>query len=139
MKICAIEIKSNKAIFVVLEKNMNNEISDISGKFKPITLENDEDHKEILAFIEIIHSQFQIIKADRIGIIRRSSKGKFSASSVSFKIEGLIQSYKSISAEFFAPQTLRAFYKKNSLPVTPSYSYQIPALELAYFMLNQKS
>lgn len=137
MKVCAIDIKSNKAIFVVLEKEADNMISDLTGKFRFVSLENDENHAEILSFIDIIHSYFQIIKADRIGIIRRSSKGKFSASPVSFKIEGLIQSYKNIDINFFAPQTIRAFYKKNLLPVTAAHNYQIPALELANFMLNQ--
>ena len=136
MVVCAIEIKSNKVIFVVLEKDSRNIISDKSGKLKPIILEDDENQKEILEFIDKVYSQFQLINADRIGIIRRSSKGKFSASSVSFKIEGLIQSYRNTVVEFFAPQSLRAFYKKNELPVIPANNYQIPAMELANYMLQ---
>lgn len=136
MKICAIEIKSNKAVFVVLEKKQDNQINEISGKFKFASLENDEDQKELTTFIDLLHSQLDYIIPDRIAIIRRSSKGKFSASSVSFKIEGLIQSYKKIPVEFFAPQTIRAFYKKNSMPLTPAYNYQMSAMELAYMMLQ---
>jgi hypothetical protein len=137
MKICAIEIKSNKAIVVILEKDSNGNFKDNTGKFKSLTLENDENHLELLQFVETIHSQLQLINPDLIGIIRRSAKGKFSASSVSFKIEGLIQSYKNTPVEFFAPQSIRAFYKKNSMPFNPAHIYQLQAYELAYLMLNQ--
>jgi hypothetical protein len=42
MKVCALEIQSSKIIFCVLEKDLNGDLHDITGKVKSIVL--DDDH-----------------------------------------------------------------------------------------------
>ncbi len=136
MKICAIEIKSNKIIFVVLEKDSNNEITECIGKVKSITLDNDHNHSQVIDFIETIHSHFNSLEIDKIVILSRSSKGQFSSSGISFKLEGFIQAYKIKPVEFVSPKTLIAYYKKHTLRITAQFSYQSEALKLAYYILN---
>lgn len=136
MKICAIEIKSNKIIFVVLEKNLNNEITEITGKIKSITLDDDHNHSQVIDFIETIHSHFNSLEIDKIVILSRSSKGQFSSSGISFKLEGFIQAYKNKPVEFISPKTLLAYYKKHTLGISPQFSYQSEASKLAYYILN---
>jgi hypothetical protein len=136
MKVCAIEIKSNKIIFVVLEKDSDNEIIESTGKVKSIVLDDDHNHTQVIDFIETIHSHFNSLEIDKIVILSRSSKGQFSSSGISFKLEGFIQAYKNKPVEFVSPKTLIAFYKKNTLSITPQFSYQSEASKLAYYILN---
>ena len=77
------------------------------------------------------------IQFDKIGIIKRGTKGSFAASPISFKIEGLIQTYKNNDIEFVPPATLRAFYKKNTNIIIPKYNYQKPANDLAFYLLEK--
>jgi hypothetical protein len=136
MKVCAIEIKSNKIIFVVLEKNLDDEITESTGKVKSIVLDDEHNHSQVIDFIETIHSHFNSLEIDKIVILSRSSKGQFSSSGISFKLEGFIQAYKNKPVEFISPKTLIAFYKKNALGITPQFSYQSEASKLAYYILN---
>lgn len=137
MKVCAIEIKTNKIIFFVLEKKIDNSINDCTGKIKSIILDNDQNHAQIIDFLDTVHSHFNSLEVDKIVILSRSSKGQFSSSGISFKIEGLIQAYRNKPVEFVSPKTLLAFYKKNEITIKPKFSYQMEALKLAFYILNK--
>ncbi len=136
MKVLGIEIKGNCAIFTAIEDN--GELNDITGKMSKLALENDENAEEIHSFVDIIHSHFDNMQFDKIGIIKRakSFNSKFAVAPVSFKLEGLIQTYKNADIIFVAPQTLRAYYKKNENPFCSKFSYQKPSAELAYYLLE---
>nr|WP_315150140.1 DUF3010 family protein [uncultured Flavobacterium sp.] len=136
MKVCAIEIKSNKIIFFVLEKDSNSELIESTGKIKSIILDDDHNHTQVIDFIDTVHSHFNSLEIDKIVILSRSSKGQFSSSGISFKLEGLIQAYKNKTVEFVSPKTLIAFYKKNTLTINPQFGYQMDALRLAFYTLN---
>ena len=137
MKTLGIEIKGNCAIFCAIE--VENGIQDLTGKMKKLELTNDEDSQEIKEFIDVVHAYFDKMQFDRIGIIKRSKslKAKFPPSPISFKVEGLIQTYEGLQMEFIAPQTLRAFYKKNDLTFSPKHVYQKSATELAYYLIEK--
>jgi Protein of unknown function (DUF3010) len=136
MKVCAIDIKSNKIIFFVLKKDSTNEFIESTGKVKSIILDDDHNHSQVIDFVETIHSHFNSLEIDKIVILSRSSKGQFSSSGISFKLEGLIQSYKNKPVEFISPKTLIAYYKKNVLNISSQFSYQVEAMKLAYYALN---
>ena len=137
MKVCALEIDKKRLIITVYEKNSDGEYIDHTGKFKSITLNDDSNHQEILNFTSTLHTHFDSLNLDRIVILKRNSKGHYSASPISFKIEGLIQTYPTIEIEFISPQTLSAYYKKNEFSLKEMHNYQIPALQLAYYILNK--
>lgn len=132
MKTIGIEISKKKVIFIALEQT-NGVFVNITGKRKSIELEDDRDGKELKAFMNELHSYFDSINPDKIGIVTRMTKGKFSASPFSFKIEGLIQLYDKVAIEFVTPQALTSYFKKNEVPLSPSHNYQEKALRLAVF------
>ena len=135
MTVLGISLEGSTAIFSGLEKT-SSEIVTISSKFRKLELKDHLDSKEVQSFLETVHSFFEGIQFDRIAIIKRGTKGSFAASPISFKIEGLIQTYKSKDIEFIAPATLRAFYKKNTNTTVLKYKYQKSANDLAFYLLE---
>ena len=133
MKTIGIEISKKKVIFIALEQT-NGVFVNITGKRKSIELEDDRDGKELKVFMKELHSYFDSINPDKIGIVTRMTKGKFSASPFSFKIEGLIQLYDKVAIEFVTPQGLTGYFKKNELPLSPDHNYQEKAIKLAVFL-----
>ena len=135
MKVLGIEIRGNCAVFCAVEENGG--YKDITGKMTKLELKDDESSEEVHEFVDIIHSHFDSMQFDRIAIIKRakSLRAKFPPSPISFKLEGLIQLYKDSKIEFVAPQTLRAFYKKNEKDFKPKFGYQASCSELAIYLL----
>ena len=129
-----IDIDSSKAIIYAV-KFINGAFDNINGDFKTIVLHDEYDNSQIREFQSTIHSFFDTIKPNRIGIIKRNAKGKFASSPTSFKLEGLIQTYLSCDVEFVSPQTLTAFYKTNSF-IVPSNKYQVNASKLAQYLVS---
>lgn len=135
MKVLGISIEANKAIFSALEKDANQVTTEISSSPKKLELKDHLDSAEVRSFLSELHTFLSKEPFDKVGIITRGTKGRFAASPISFKIEGLIQIFPNMKIEFVAPATLRAFYKKNENTVEPKYSYQKDACDLAFFLL----
>jgi hypothetical protein len=104
MKIIAIDIESTKVIPFVIEVLADGTMNEISTGVKSI------------------------------GIIKRQTKGKFSASSVSFKLEAIMQCYDKCEVEFVSKVSLNAFYKKNDFQLTIQHKYQTDAARLAQYL-----
>lgn len=136
MKVLGISIEANKLIFSALENNSNAIPTEISNAVRKLELKNHWDAAEVRAFMEEIHTFLGQHTFDKIAIITRGTKGRFAASPISFKIEGLIQVFPNIEIDFVAPASLRAFYKKNENPVQATYSYQEQSNNLAYYLLS---
>lgn len=135
MKVIGIDIDKKRAIYMALEKDASGNILNITGKSKFLEVKDDHDNDEITSFMNNIHSFFNKINPSRIAIITRQTKGRFSASPYSFKLEALIQCYTKIPIEFVSPQALSAFYKKNEFNLPFDNKYQENALRLANFLL----
>jgi hypothetical protein len=137
MKTLGIEISGREVRIVALEKKEDN-IIDYTGKYKPITLEDDEISNNVILFKNTLFSVFDNFSPDEIVIKYRNPKGKglHAPSPISFKIEGLIQIYPEAKISFVNPTTLAAFYKKNKLELKPSYSYQNDAMKIAYHFIK---
>ena len=133
MKTIGIEISNKKVIFVVLER-VNDTYVNLTGKQKSMELEDDRDGKQLTTFMNDLHSHFDSINPDKIGIVTRMTKGKFAASPISFKIEGLIQLYNKVDIEFVTPQALTAYFKKNELPLPLDHKYQEKAMKMSVFL-----
>jgi len=135
MKVIGIEIDKKRAICFAIGKDEQGTYTNLTGKFKYLEIKDDHDNAEIRNFQSTIHAFFESIQADKIAIIKRQTKGKFSASPISFKLEGLIQCYKKVEVVFVAKQTLTAFYKKNELEIVFDNNYQENAARLANYLL----
>lgn len=137
MKALGIEINGNCAVFCAIEES--DKLTDITGKITKLELNDDENSSEIHQFVDVIHSYLDSTKFDKIAIIKRakSLKAKFPVSPISFKLEGLIQTYKMTDVDFIAPQTLNAYFKKNDFDFKPKYAYQNSSAQLAYYLLKK--
>lgn len=135
MKTIGIDIDNDRAIFYILEEN-NSTIKNITNDFKYIKLSDDRDNNEVREFQSVIFSHFDSINPDKIAILTRQGKGKFASSSLSFKIEALIQCYPKVNIDFVSPQALTSYYKKNTFDITLSHNYQDKAAKLAKFLLQ---
>ncbi len=135
MKTCGIEITNDTALFLCIEKNENGsvEISKLSTKIK---LEEHDNSVNVKQFAATVYARLDDINADAIAIIKRQSKGQFSAGAVSFKIESIIQCYPNKDVSIVAPATVKAFLRKNPLPIQAKYKYQENALNAAHFLLG---
>ena len=137
MKSIGIDIDKKRAICFALEKDSQGTSINLTGKFKYLAIEDDRDNLEIQSFQSTIHTFFENINPDRIGIISRQVKGRFVASPLSFKLEGLIQCYKNVNIEFISKPTLTAYYKKNHFNISYDNSYQENAARLANYLLQK--
>ena len=137
MKTLGIDINGNTAVFCSVEEN--NGIVDITGKMTKLELKDDESSQEVHEFVDVIHSHFNEMQFDKIAILKRakSLKAKFPVSPISFKLEGLIQTYIESEIDFIAPQTISAYFKKNQKVFKPKYAYQNSAADLAYYLLKK--
>lgn len=136
MRGIGIDIDSSRVILYALEVLGDGTISNITGDFKTIVIKDDYDNDEIREFQSTIHSFFDNINPNRIGVIKRMTKGKYAASPVSFKLEGLIQCYRNCDIEFVSPIKLAAYYKKNTFDITTQFSYQTNAAKLAKYLIS---
>ena len=134
MKTIGIEISNKKVICVILAKHEDQSYVNLTGKQKTFELNDDRNGEELQMFMDKLHSHFDSINPDKIGIVTRQTKGKFAASPVSFKIEGLIQLYKKTEIDFVTPQALTAYFKKNELPLELDHKYQEKAMKMAVFL-----
>ena len=133
---CGIEITNDKAIIVCLEEYSDKTV-EICEHSTKLTLENHEDSHTVKDFVDIVHSQLDTIGADSIGIIKRQIKGNYAAGGLTFKIEGIVQTYKESDVRLIPLPTIKSFIKKNPMNIQPKYKYQENALKLAYYLLKK--
>jgi hypothetical protein len=139
MKALGVQIKSNEAILVVLSKQPDGTVTQ-SVECTTFEIKDIYNSNQIRQFRDQINIAFDSIKPDRIAICKRNENGKgmMAPSPVSFKLEGIIQLYEKIEVEFIAPQTTKAFLKKNVCSVLPFKKKQQDAFDVAYYLLNSK-
>lgn len=133
---CGIDINSSEIVFTLLNDD-GGEITDVTGKVKKMSCDDDDIAANLHDFQERLHAFFDDVKPKAIGILKRNRKGKFAASAVSFKLEALIQSYRTVNVGIVSAPTLKAFLKKNELPLAPAHKYQEKALGVAWYLLNK--
>lgn len=133
---CGIEIDNDTAIILCLEKyeDENIEICEHSTK---ISLNDHENASSIKEFADLVYSQLDTIGADKIGIIKRQTKGPYAAGALTFKIESIIQCYKGCDIVLIASATIKAFLRKNPKGITSKYKYQENALDAAFYLIKK--
>lgn len=136
-KALGIEIAGRKVVLVALSKS-GETIENCTGGYKPIVLEDDNIHSNVILFRNTLYATIDGYDPEVVLIRARNPKGKgiHAPSPISFKVEGIIQSYEKCAVHLVAPQTVAAFFKKNTATITPSYGYQADALNLVYHYLR---
>jgi hypothetical protein len=134
MKIIAIDIESTKVIPFVIEILADGSMKEVSTGVKSIGIKDDYNNQELRDFKEEVTTFFDGLGPNKIGIIKRQTKGKFSASSVSFKLEAIMQCYDKCDVEFVSKVSLNAFYKKNDFQLTVQHKYQTDAARLTQYL-----
>jgi hypothetical protein len=138
MKTIGIQIKSNEAILVVLEKDASGNIiqTNESARFG---IDDPTEARQVRQFRDQINAAFDSIGATRIGILARNAKGKgdLSPSPISFKLEGIIQLYDKVDLEQVWKLTTIAYFKKNAKKGSAKNKYQQDAFDVAYYLISQ--
>jgi hypothetical protein len=129
MKICGVEIKSNKANLVILDWNDGN-INLINTSVKSITLNDSNSQSDIESFKTTILDFFTNHNIDLVAIKQRTSSGNFGASGLSFKIEALIQLYDK-EVKIVNSKTIDKILKGKQINNFNVLQYQKGALETA--------
>lgn len=139
MKVLGVEISGRDVRIVALHVE-EEDISDVTGNYKPIKLEDDETATNVILFRNTLYAAFDDYSPDVIVVKYRSPNGKgiHASSPISFKIEGIIQIYEKSTVLLTRPQTISAFFKKNSLSLNPTYSYQTEAMKLAFHYIKSR-
>lgn len=135
MKAIGIEITNKRVIAIALNKE-DNTYTNLIPKNKYIEIKDGLNNQNLRDFKEQIFNLFDEINPEKIAILARQTKGKFAASSVSFKLEAIMQCYPKVEIEIISKPTLNAFYKKNELTIPFSNNYQEQATRLVNYILN---
>ena len=114
MKICAIDLKANNTVLVVVEKN--DDLVDYTDlKIKKIELADDEVQENIISYSLAINEFLKENQIEQVLIKKRAKKGSFSGGSNTFKAEAIIQLNTVCKVELISAQTINAFEKKNNI------------------------
>lgn len=138
MKVLGIELSAQEVIVAAMQHN-GGVFTDLTGKVKPFQFENGEDGENVRMFKNTLHALFDNISPDFIVVNWRNANasGKYAPSPISFKIEGLIQLYEKCPVILLNPATLRAYIKKNKLPIAPRNKHQTNAMEMAFYQISK--
>jgi predicted esterase len=114
LKICAIDLKANNTVLVVVEKN-DDEIDYIDLKIKKIELDDDEIQENIISYSLAINEFLKENQIEQVLIKKRAKKGSFSGGANTFKAEAIIQLNSVCKVVLISAQTINAFEKKNNI------------------------
>jgi hypothetical protein len=133
---CGIEISARRAIFVFL-RLAGEEILDVTGQQPRITIENEDDPRDIRRFCRSAHALLDRMAPNRIAIVARKKRGHFASGGTTFKLEGLLQLYPQTDVIIVAPAILRQFSKEHRPVLTPRFGYQKNAYLVARYLLEE--
>lgn len=137
MKTIGIQIKSNEMILVVLEKDHEGNIKQLSESTK-FKIDDPTNQDQVKQFKNQINTFFDAVKATRIGIVARNynGKGRMAPSPISFKLEGIVQLYEKLPIEIIWKKTTDTFFTKNPKHIGAEKIYQVDAFDLAYYLIQ---
>jgi len=134
MKLCAVDIKGNDAIFACVEGSSSQDFTLIARDVKKLKLKDALAQNDVKEFTSKIHAFFNSHNFDLVVIRARAMKGKFAGGPNSFKIEALIQT-SSMEVKVIHAASIKAAIKNLSIDVDQVNAYQVKALELAISQL----
>lgn len=134
--ICGTQLSGSEAIFVILKGDKENyEVID-TGMPK-IVLDEYSKQSAVQHFRQTVKDFLNNEEVDKVIIKARSIRGKFSGGSVSFIIEGIIQTLD-IPVEVIHATTISKYFKNNPVDLDQYniFKYQHDSFKTAYYGLD---
>jgi len=133
MKVVGIELKNSEARFVVLKGSVDN-YQVCSLKTNKIKLEDSKSQEKVRQFYKEISEFLEEHQAEKVGIKERMTKGRFSGSSISFKMEALFQMTDN-DIQLVHSMSMKSKLKGLDLEVNGLNKYQEEAFKVALYLL----
>lgn len=140
MKICAVELKNNEANFCLLsnEAGLFEILPCRAQKFILTQPEQTESIRDFQKTFAKLMADYQITD---VVILARELKGKFSGSSISFKLETAIQLVPELNVTLYPATEVKAKLKRNPLAIdfrsTELRGFQEAAFTTGYAFLSR--
>jgi len=136
MRVCGVELAASEAR-LVLHEGEKTQFSLISVKPSKLVLMDDESAEEVQAFRNTIYAFFRENNVDKVAIKKRNKAGEYAGSSISFKLEGIVQLFEDCDIQLISPQSIAAAKREYSFS-NPNklYKYQDSAFETAFTALT---
>lgn len=116
MRLCGIELKASNTILTVIDFRDDDDIIDyIDLKIKKITLNDDENQEDILAYTSSLNLFLKENQIEKVFVKKRAKKGTFSGGAVTFKMEALIQMNNVCKVELVSSQSINSYERKNTI------------------------
>lgn len=134
-KICGIDLDGKDAIIVAIEGDANN-FNIIKTNFKKISIADYKSQSDVNSFRDTILAFFNNMSLDKIVIKERMARGLRPGGTITFKMEGLIQTAQQ-EVTIIHSNTIKSKIKgkKFDYKGLGLYNYQIEAFEAAYASL----
>lgn len=114
MKVCGVELKGSEAVICLL--SMDDGIFDIPDcRVRKITFEKSHSLTFFQSTFAKLMSDYKI---ETVIIRERPTSGKFSGGAVGFKLEAAIQLIDGLKVELITPTDIKAYIKRNPIPVS---------------------
>jgi cell fate (sporulation/competence/biofilm development) regulator YmcA (YheA/YmcA/DUF963 family) len=141
MRICAVELKGDDAIFCIMSKNMG--LLDIPEvRQRKITITNTQDTENMRWFQRQFVQLMSDYKVDKIVIKERLMKGKFAGGAVGFKLETAIQLIEGLNVELVSASRIKEQLKHTPILMdfkqTKLKQFQEQAFQTAYACLHMQ-
>jgi len=137
-RICGIDLDKNEARFVVLEGHAGN-FQLIPAEPNRLALVDPKSQSQVRQFQTAIQDFFDHNAIDIVCIRERLSKGRMKGGTITFKLEGLIQTCRQ-DAVLISPATIRKSMSEANIEFTelPIAKYQYEAYGAAYCLMGME-
>ena len=135
-RICGIDLDKNEARFVVLDGHSQN-FELITTDIARLVLADPKSQSEVRLFRERIQKFFDDNGIETVGIRERLSKGRMKGGTITFKLEGLIQTCRQ-DVVLIPPATIRKALSAANIEFSelPIGKFQHEAYGAAYCLLG---
>ncbi len=135
--ICGIDLDKNEARFVLLTGNVGN-FQIAPAEITRIGLADPKDQDEVRRFHSDIQAFFDENEIDIVAIRERLSKGRMKGGTITFKLEGLIQTCRQ-EVRLISPASIRKALAAANIDFAelPIAKYQHEAYGAAYCLIIQ--
>lgn len=135
-RICGIDLDKNEARFVVLEGNAQR-FEIIPTDISRLVVAEPKSQSEVRSFQAAIQKFFDDNGVEAVGIRERLSKGRMKGGTITFKLEGLIQSCRQ-EVVLISPATIRKALSTANIEFSelPIAKFQHEAYGAAYCLMG---
>ncbi|MEP6947465.1 MAG: DUF3010 family protein [Acidobacteriota bacterium] len=135
-KICGIDLDKNEARIVVLDGRAG-DFELVECEVTRMGIADPKDQGEVLAFRELVQKFFDDNAITHVAIRERLSKGRMKGGTITFKLEGLIQTCRQ-PVTLISPASIRKSLAAASIDFAelPIAKYQHEAYGAAYCMMT---